>query len=411
MTHSQDTRISPTAHDPAATAPGAGPSRGLVGLLAVACGLTVANLYYAQPLLSSLRGSFGIDTVTAGALITVTQLGYAAGMVLLVPLGDRTEKRRLVAVLLAVTTVALALSAAAPAFPVLLGAALVVGVTSVVAQILVPLAADLAPEHARGRIVGRVMSGLLVGILLSRTVGSLVAEAAGWRVVYLASAVLMAVLAVVLRLALPERAPTTRVPYGRLLASTARLLREHAPLRRRALYQSAMFGAFSAFWTTVSYLLTGPGYHYSQLGVGLFALVGAAGAAVAPLAGRWADHGRGRAATGAAFAVGAAAFAVAGAGRHSVLLLGAAAVLLDMAVQTSLIVGQHTIYRLDPAARSRLNSAFIATFFLGGALGSQLGSLAYHAGGWTALVFFGAALPVLGLLGWLTERRGTAPAG
>lgn len=287
-----------------------GPSGRLVGLLAAACGLTVANLYYAQPLLSSLRGSFGIDAVTAGALITITQLGYAAGMVLLVPLGDRMGKRRLVAVLLAVTTAALAVSATAPVFPVLLGAALVVGLTSVVAQILVPLAADLAPEQARGRIVGRVMSGLLVGILLSRTVGSLVAEAAGWRVVYLASAALMAVLAVVLRLALPERAPTTDIPYGRLLASTARLLREHAALRRRALYQAAMFGAFSAFWTTVSYLLTGPGYHYSELGIGLFALVGAAGAAVAPLAGRWADHGWGRAATGAAFAVGAAAFAV-----------------------------------------------------------------------------------------------------
>ncbi|MET7318923.1 MFS transporter [Streptomyces thermoviolaceus] len=410
MTHFQDTDTSSSALDSADTAPGGGPSGRLVGLLAAACGLTVANLYYAQPLLSSLRGSFGIDAVTAGALITITQLGYAAGMVLLVPLGDRMGKRRLVAVLLAVTTAALAVSATAPVFPVLLGAALVVGLTSVVAQILVPLAADLAPEQARGRIVGRVMSGLLVGILLSRTVGSLVAEAAGWRVVYLASAALMAVLAVVLRLALPERAPTTDIPYGRLLASTARLLREHAALRRRALYQAAMFGAFSAFWTTVSYLLTGPGYHYSELGIGLFALVGAAGAAVAPLAGRWADHGWGRAATGAAFAVGAAAFAVEGFGRHSVLLLGAAAVLLDMAVQTSMIVGQHTIYRLDAAARSRLNSAYIAVFFIGGALGSQLGSFAYHAGGWTALSVLGAALPVLGLLGWLTERRSTAPA-
>ncbi|MEV8556705.1 MFS transporter [Streptomyces sp. NPDC051917] len=389
-----------TSAEPAPGVPGR-----LIALLAVAAGMTVANLYYAQPLLSSLREVFHTSTAAAGWLITLTQVGYVIGMLFLVPLGDRLEKRGLITALLTVTTVALVTAGLAPNFPVLLIASLVSGATSVVAQILVPFAASLAPDHSRGRIVGRVMSGLLTGILLSRTLSSLVSDVAGWRVVYLGSAVLMAVLAVTLRSALPRHAPTTTIPYVRVLHSTLQLVRTHPALLRRGLYQAAMFGAFSAFWTTVSYLLTGPGFHYSAIGVGVFALVGAAGAGVAPLAGRWADRKLTRPMTGAAFALAALAFAVAGFGRHHIVLIALAAILLDMAVQATLILGQHTIYQLDPHARARLNSAFIATFFLGGALGSQLGSLTYHSGGWTAVTALGAALPVLALLYWLTEHR------
>ncbi|MGW3462473.1 MFS transporter [Streptomyces olivaceoviridis] len=385
----------------------------LVALLAVASGTTVANLYYAQPLLSSLRDVFHISTATAGTLITLTQVGYVIGMLFLVPLGDRLEKRGLITILLTVTTLAQVAAGLATGFPMLLAASLISGATSVVAQILVPFAASLAPDHARGRIVGRVMSGLLTGILLSRTLSSLVSDAAGWRVVYLGSAVLMALLAVALRAALPRHAPTTAVPYHHVLRSTAALLRRHPALLRRGLYQAAMFGAFSAFWTTVSYVLTGPRFHYSPVGVGLFALVGAAGAAIAPLAGHWADRELARPMTGLAFAVAAVAFAVAGFGQHSIVLLALAAILIDMAVQTTLILGQHTVYQLDASARARLNSAFIATFFLGGALGSQLGSIAYRAGGWGAVSILGAALPLPALLYWLTEhraaRRKTAP--
>ncbi|MGW1162845.1 MFS transporter [Streptomyces sp. NPDC002519] len=367
--------------------------------------MTVANLYYAQPLLSSLRDVFHISTATAGGLITLTQIGYVIGMLFLVPLGDRLEKRNLITVLLTVTTLALVAAGLATGFPMLLVASLISGATSVVAQILVPFAASLAPDHARGRIVGRVMSGLLTGILLSRTLSSLVSDVAGWRVVYLGSAVLMALLAVALRAALPRHAPTTTVPYHHVLRSTLQLVRTHPVLVRRGLYQAAMFGAFSAFWTTVSYVLTGPHFHYSPIGVGIFALVGAAGAAVAPIAGHWADHGLTRPMTGAAFAVAALSFAVAGLGSHSIVLLALAAILIDMAVQTTLILGQHTIYQLDPAARARLNSAFIAMFFLGGALGSQLGSFAFRSGGWGSVSLVGAALPVLALLYWLTEHR------
>ncbi|WP_217698374.1 MFS transporter [Streptacidiphilus griseoplanus] len=377
----------------------------LVALMAVASGMTVANLYYAQPLLSSLSDVFHTGTATAGTLITLTQTGYVIGMLFLVPLGDRLEKRNLISALLTVTTLALVAAGLATSFPMLLIASLISGATSVVAQVLVPFAASLAPDHARGRIVGRVMSGLLTGILLSRTLSSLVSDLAGWRTVFLGSAALMAVLAVALRAALPKHAPTTSMPYHHVLRSTAALVRTHPALLRRSLYQAAMFGAFSAFWTTVSFVLTGPGFHYSQVGVGLFALVGAAGAAVAPFAGHWADRGLVRPMTAAAFVVAALAFAIAGLGGHSVVLIALAAILIDMAVQTTLILGQHTVYQLDATARARLNSAFIAMFFVGGAAGSQLGSIVFHAAGWTGLTLLGAALPVVALAYWTSELR------
>ncbi|WUL22265.1 MFS transporter [Streptomyces sp. NBC_00353] len=377
----------------------------LVALLAVASGMTVANLYYAQPLLSTLSGVFHTSTATAGALITLTQVGYVIGMLFLVPLGDRLEKRNLVTALLAVTTLALVAAGLATSFPMLLIASLVSGATSVVAQILVPFAASLAPDHTRGRIVGRVMSGLLTGILLSRTLSSLISDLAGWRVVFLGSAALMALLAIALRTALPQHAPTTTLPYRHVLRSTIQLVCTQPALVRRGLYQAAMFGAFSAFWTTVSFVLTGPDFHYSQIGVGIFALVGAAGAAIAPLAGHWADRGLIRPMTGTAFTVTALAFALAGLGQHNIVLIALAAILIDMAVQTTLILGQHTVYQLDPDARARLNSAFIAMFFIGGAAGSQLGSIAYRAEGWTGLTLLGGVLPLLALLYWTTERR------
>ena len=381
------------------------PPRWLVLLLAISCGVTVANLYYAQPLLSLLRKDFDVGPAAAGALITVTQLGYASGMVLLVPLGDRLENRRLVTVLLSLTTAGLVLAATAQAYAALLLACLLIGTTAVVAQILLPYAADLATDETRGRVVGNVFSGLLTGILLSRVVSSLLAQVTSWRVVFVCSAVLTASLVLTLRLVLPPRQPTTGVPYGQLLASTAALVRRHAVLRRRALYQSAMFGAFSAFSTTISFLLTGPLYRYSQLDIALFALAGAGGATVAPLAGRWADRGISHWMNATAFALAAAAFLLAAVGRHHIVLLALAAVVLDGSVQITVILGQHRIYQLDPTARARLNSVYVATFFVGGAAGSLVASVLYHSGGWTAVTTFGTALPVAAFLLWLKPER------
>jgi predicted MFS family arabinose efflux permease len=325
-----------------------------------------------------------------------------------VPLGDVLEKRRLATVLLTLTIGGVVLAGLAPDFPVLLAASLIIGTTLVVAQILVPFAADLAPDETRGRVVGQVMSGLLTGILLSRTFGSLLADATSWRVVYLASAGLMTALTLVLRVRLPRRAPegpAATLSYGQLLRSTARLMKVHPSLRRRALYQAAMFGAFSVFWTTISYVLTSSPFDYKQWQVGLFALAGAGGALVAPFAGRWADRGLVRPMTAVAFGLTVLAFVLAGFGRHNVIALGAAAVVLDAGTQTTLVLGQQVVYQLDSRARARLNSAFMATFFIGGAIGSQAGSYAYHAGGWVAAAVLGGALPLVALIAWTTEFR------
>lgn len=380
------------------------PPSWLVLLLAVACGLAVANLYYAQPLLDVLARAFDVADGTASLVVTLTQVGYAAGLVLLVPLGDLVENRRLVTGVLCLTALSLAAAAAAPGIGVFLAAALAFGATSVVAQVLVPYAAALAPDAVRGAVVGRVMSGLLLGILLARTLSSLVAAATGWRTVYAGSAVLMLLLALVLRTALPVRHPTTTEPYRALLRSLAHLAREEPVLRTRAAYQATMFGAFSAFWTSVAYELTRE-HGLGQGAIGLFALVGAAGALAAPVAGRLGDRGHGRAGTGAGLALAVVAAVVALFGSGSVVLLAVAAVLLDVGVQTTLVLGQREVYASRPEARARMNTVYVASFFFAGAAASALSGVLFATGGWSAVCVLAAVLPLLGLVAWALPTR------
>ena len=276
--------------------------------MAIACGLTVANLYYAQPLLALIAGTFGVSRGAAATVVTVTQLGYAAGLAFLVPLGDRLDNRRFSCWALLAVAVALAVAALSPVFPLFLLMSAIIGVTSVTVQVLVPFAARLAPARQRGRYVGRVMSGLLLGILLARSVASVAAAAWGWRSIYLISAVAMLLLAAALWRILPSRPPATSTGYGRLLASALPLIRAEPVLRRRALAQAMMFGAFSCFWTSIAYELISA-HHLSQLGIAVFALVGAGGAAAALIAGRLGDRGLGRPVRGAAIALAVAAMA------------------------------------------------------------------------------------------------------
>lgn len=379
-------------------------SRGLIAIFALACGLAVGNLYYAQPLLDTIGRTFGIGEAAAGLIVTVTQLGYAAGLVLLVPLGDLFENRRLVATILFGTVLALVAAALAPSFGWFLGASLAIGVTSVVAQVLVPFAASLAPAETRGRVVGQVMSGLLTGILLARAVAGIISNAAGWRAVYVISAVMLAAMIVVLYRVLPDRRPNLAVGYGALIASLARIYAREPVLRRRAAYQAAMFGSFSAFWTSITFLLSGAPFHLSPLWIGMFALAGAAGALIAPVAGHLGDGGHERWATGLSFVVASGGFLLTIlADRMWALVAGA--ILIDLGVQTTLILGQQAIYALNPAERSRLNTAYVATLFIGGAVGSAVSGITYAHAGWLGVAVFGAALPAAALAYWLTDRR------
>jgi predicted MFS family arabinose efflux permease len=378
--------------------------RRLVLLLAVACGATVANLYYAQPLLDVIARDLGVSSGAAGLLVTSSQIGYAAGLVLLVPLGDLLDRRRMVSRLLVVTAVMLGVAAAAPSFAVLAAAIAVIGVTSVVAQVLVPLAGSLAGEHERGKVVGDVMSGLLLGILLARTASGLIAEVGGWRLVYVIGAVLMLALAAVLARALPPTPPVTDLPYRVLLRSVGALVRDEPVLRRRMVYGALGMASFSVLWTAIAFLLSGAPYHYGEGTIGLFGLAGLVGAGAAQGAGRLADRGRGHASTGVFLLAIALSWVLLALGTSSLAALIAGVILLDLGIQGQHILNQSTVYTLDPEARSRITTAYMANNFLWGALSSAAASVAWSASGWGAVSALGIGLSVIGLIAWAVEH-------
>jgi len=372
----------------------------MIFFLAASCGMIVANIYYSQPLVGMIAPAVGLSAGMASLMVTLTQLGYAAGLLALVPLGDIIENRRLLSLTVLTSVPALLIAGLAHSKAVFLAAGALVGVTSVSVQMLVPLAANLAPDHLRGRIVGNVMSGLLLGILLARPAASLIASFFGWRTVFFASAVAMAILALVMRLILPRRQPAASHHYFELLQTLLALPFNTPPLRRRAAYQAAAFGAFSLFWTATPLLLAQQ-FGFSQRGIAAFALVGAAGALAAPIAGRLADREHGQPGTIAALLSIALAFLLAGWGGlagHSVPALAAAGVLLDAGVQANLVFGQREIYALAPDMRSRMNGIFMAIFFTGGAVASALVSPVLAHFGWPGICAVGVLLPALALL-------------
>jgi predicted MFS family arabinose efflux permease len=374
--------------------------------MAFACGAGAANLYYAQPLIGLIGPTLGLGLSTAGLIVTLTQIGYATGLFLLVPLGDLLENRRLIACTLGVVVLGLAAAALSTSAVMFLAASLLIGVSAVGVQMLVPFAASLAPVAMRGRVVGTVMSGLLVGILLARPASSLIAAALGWRAVFAASAVLMAAVTALLVLILPDRRPALGQSYRALIGSLWPLLRDTPVLQRRTLYQSALFGSFALFWTAAPLMLAGPPFHLTQVGIALFALAGAGGAFAAPIAGRLADAGWTRPGTGFSISLVGAAFALSwlGARGHgSIALLTIAAVLIDFGVQSNMVFGQRAIYTLAGQMRSRLNGIHIGVFFFGGALGSALAGPALAFDGWAIVTLIGLALPGLALLAFATE--------
>jgi predicted MFS family arabinose efflux permease len=385
--------------------------RPVILMLALACGLAVANIYYSQPLLAPIGAAFKANQGTTALVVTVTQFGYALGLLLLLPLGDLLENRRLAARTLLITAAALGGAAAAPSLGVFLALSVLIGVTSVVAQILIPFAAHLAPEHRRGSYVGTVMTGLLLGILLARTVSSLVAAMLGWRAIYIISCVLMLGVSALLTRVLPKHQPEHPGSYRTVMASIGRLVREEPALRRRAACQALLFGAFSAFWTSVSFELISR-HGLNQTGIGVFALVGAAGAAAAPVAGRLGDRGWGQFGSGIALGLAIVAMLLAGFGAGNLILLAAAGVLLDLAVQGHQVFGQREIYGLRANARARINTVYMTTIFVGGSIASASSGVLYTHGGWLTVTLFAAVLALGGLVIWaisaILRRTNTA---
>jgi predicted MFS family arabinose efflux permease len=380
-------------------------SRRLVLLLAVTCGAAVANLYYAQPLLHTLAQTFSVSDSTAGLLVTASQIGYAIGLAFLVPLGDLLERRRLIVAVLLVCAVGQGVAAAAPEFGVFALAVGVVGISSAVAQIIVPMSSSLAAEHERGRVVGTVMSGLLIGILSARTASGILAGLLGWRAVFVIAAGVMVVLAATLRWTLPKVPATESLPYRSLLRSVGRLVVQEPVLRQRMAVGAAVMGCFSALWTSIAFLLSGPPYNYGNTAIGLFGLAGIAGAAIAPVAGRLADRGKGKLATSAGLLILLASWGLLLLGGHSVVLLVAGIVALDLGAQGVHISNQHAIYALSTDARSRITTAYMLAYFAGAAAMSAAASILYGSDGWTGVCVLGAAVAAAGLLVWLVTER------
>ncbi|QDA59457.1 MFS transporter [Hymenobacter jejuensis] len=357
----------------------------LVWLMAITCGLVVANIYYNQPLLADIGNTFHLSDSKVSLIATATQIGYTLGLFLVVPLGDKVERKRLILLKLLCAAAAMALAAFAPSFVVLVVASVLIGIFSAVPQLLIPMAASLANDEDRGRIVGKVMSGLLIGILLSRTISGYVGAHFGWRTMFWAGSAAMVVLTGVLALKLPTSRPSFTGTYASLMKSLVSLTRDLQPLRRAALVGGFLFAGFSVFWTTLVFFLEGSPYHYGSDVVGFFGLIGACGALAAPLAGKAADKKGPDYAIRIGLLLALAAYAILGFGGYHLAGLVVGVIILDVGVQATHISNQSSIFALIPEARSRLNTVYMTAYFIGGSLGSLAGGFAWANAGWAGV--------------------------
>lgn len=381
-----------------------GPSATLLTVAAVAIGALVANLYYAQPLISLIGPDLRISPELAGSLVSVTQVGYGLGLFFLVSLSDLVESRKLILTTLTITALSLLgmalLKSALPFF----AASFMIGVCSTGAQVLLPLVAQLAPVERRGRVVGNVMAGLLTGIMLARPLSLFVAASFGWRAVFFTSAALMVVIGFALYRMLPQHKPKGGMHYGQILWSMVGIFRDMPALRWRAAYQFMIFGAFNLFWTVAPIMLA-ERFHMSTRGIGLFALAGAGGALCAPIVGRLADRGLSRIVTGTAMLALAVCFAgsIAAVDMLALAVLVVLTIILDAAVQANQIVSQRLIFSVAPERRGRVNAIYMTSIFMGGALGAVSATMLYHWGGWEAAATVGALLGVVPFLLFMVE--------
>ncbi|MGX9721375.1 MFS transporter [Stenotrophomonas acidaminiphila] len=383
--------------------------RRLVWLFAIASGLSVANVYYAQPLLDALARDFGIGHAAVGGVITATQIGCALALLLLVPLGDRVDRRRLMAVQLLALVAALVAVGLAQSAPALLVGMLAVGLLgTAMTQGLIAYAASAAASHERGRVVGAAQGGVFIGLLLARVFAGAVSDVAGWRGVYIGAAVLMLAIAVPLWRRLPALAPAgLAMGYPRLVASMLTLLRSERMLQVRGVLALLMFAAFSIFWSAMVLPLSAPPYSFSHTVIGAFGLVGAVGAMAAARAGRWADRGHAQRTSAAALTVLLLAWWPLSLMEESLWALMIGIVLLDLGGQALHVTNQSLVFRSRPEAHSRLVGLYMLFYAAGSGLGAIGTTMAYAHAGWRGVCLLGAAVSLLALLVWWTTRRAT----
>lgn len=381
-------------------------SRSVILLLAIASGLAVANIYFAQPLLDIIAKEFGISHSFVGIIITITQICYALGLLFLVPLGDLLNRRRLVVSMLLVSVLALFTVSIAPTSVVLLGGMAVVGLLAVVVQVLVAFAATLAVPTDRGRVVGLVTSGIVIGILLARTIAGVLTDLAGWRAVYSISAAMTLLMAIALVRLLPQhdkvKAPLS---YLQLLRSVFALFIQEPILRIRAVICLLIFAAFSILWTSLVLPLSAPPLSLSHTVIGSFGLAGVAGALAAARAGHLADQGLGQRTTGIALVLLLVSWFPISFTEHSLWALIVGVVALDLAVQAVHVTNQSMILNVRPEARSRLTAGYMIFYSIGSALGSISSTVVFSYAGWIGVCLLGASISALALLFWALTRR------
>jgi predicted MFS family arabinose efflux permease len=369
----------------------------LIWIMAIASGATVANLYYNQPLLALMGQQFRATAREIGLIPMLTQVGYATGILLFVPLGDLAERRRLIVVLTGCTAAALALAAVSPNLTWLAAASFAIGMMAVSAQILVPFAAQLTAPESRGKAVGRVMSGLFIGILLARTVSGYLGAMLSWRAIYWLASGFMIGLAIVLARALPKSQPSLKASYLSLMVSL-RHIAQQPELQSASLIGAMSFGAFSAFWSTLAFLLEQPPYHFGSDVVGLFGLVGVTGALAAPIVGKVADRRSPRFTVRLGLLTTTVAFLLFWLAGYWLIGLVGGVILLDLGVQTTQISNQATIYQLPSELHSRLNAVYITVYFIGGAIGSYLGSYGWSQWQWNGVCGFSFLMLAVGFI-------------
>ncbi|OOJ23470.1 MFS transporter [Escherichia coli] len=375
-------------------------SPALIVLMSIATGLAVASNYYAQPLLDTIARNFSLSASSAGFIVTAAQLGYAAGLLFLVPLGDMFERRRLIVSMTLLAAGGMLITASSQSLAMMILGTALTGLFSVVAQILVPLAATLASPDKRGKVVGTIMSGLLLGILLARTVAGLLANLGGWRTVFWVASVLMALMALALWRGLPQMKSETHLNYPQLLGSVFSMFISDKILRTRALLGCLTFANFSILWTSMAFLLAAPPFNYSDGVIGLFGLAGAAGALGARPAGGFADKGKSHHTTTFGLLLLLLSWLAIWFGHTSVLALIIGILVLDLTVQGVHITNQTVIYRIHPDARNRLTAGYMTSYFIGGAPGSLISASAWQHGGWAGGCLAGATIALVNLLVW-----------
>lgn len=370
----------------------------LIMVMAIACGLTVANLYYIQPLLADIAKTFNVSEINVGFAAMLTQIGYAVGMIFILPLGDIRERRNLITIMLLFSILSLTSMFFSHNISMLIVSSFAVGFTSIIPQLIIPLAAQLSDPKERGRIIGTVMSGLLIGILVSRTFSGILGGYLGWRIVYIIAAIMMIILMIALRKLIPVRKPVSNIKYIELLKSMIQLIKTESVLREVSINGAMMFAAFSAFWTSLIFLLESSHYNMGSQEAGLFGLVGIIGALAAPLVGRLADKKGPRFVTGISIIVVIISYIFFLLFGFKVLGLVLGVILLDLGVQSSNISNQTRVHSLNEEMRNRINTVYMVSFFLGGALGSFLGSYSYAHFGWYGVCIFGIATQIIAVI-------------